>query len=47
LNTCNTWVAKALRSAGCPITPAYCITRGPLLYQTKKFGRDLRSTASK
>jgi hypothetical protein len=37
--TCNTWVASALREAGCPITPAYCITRGPLLRQAKKFGR--------
>lgn len=45
-NTCNTWVAKALRSAGCPITPAYCITRGPLLRQTKKFGDVLRTPAA-
>jgi hypothetical protein len=37
--TCNTWVASALRAAGCPITPAYCITRGPLLYQARKLGR--------
>lgn len=38
-NTCNTWVASALRSAGCPITPVYCITRRPLLYQASKIGR--------
>lgn len=37
--TCNTWVASGLRAAGCPITPAYCITRGPLLYQAGKLGR--------
>ena len=42
LKTCNTWVAKGLRSAGCPITPAYCITRGPLLRQVRKFGYVLR-----
>jgi hypothetical protein len=40
-NTCNTWVAFALRKAGCPITPAYCLTPGPLLSQTRKFGRVL------
>ena len=38
-NTCNTWVASALRQAGCPITPAYCLTPGPLLYQARHFGR--------
>jgi hypothetical protein len=38
-NTCNTWVASALRKAGCPITPAYCLTPGPLLYQARQFGR--------
>lgn len=41
-NTCNNWVAKGLRAAGCPITPAYCITRGPLLRQARKFGQVLR-----
>ena len=39
--TCNTWVASALRAAGCPITPVYCITPGPLLYQSRKIGRVL------
>ena len=38
-NTCNTWVASGLRSAGCPITPFYCITRKPLLHQARKIGR--------
>jgi hypothetical protein len=41
--TCNTWVATGLRKAGCPITPAWCITRGPLLSQAKKFGRVVKS----
>jgi Protein of unknown function (DUF2459) len=40
-HTCNTWVASALRKAGCPITPAYCLTPGPLLSQARKFGRVL------
>ena len=38
-NTCNTWVASGLRQAGCPITPAYCLTPGPLLRQVRRFGR--------
>jgi Protein of unknown function (DUF2459) len=38
-NTCNTWVASGLRQAGCPITPAYCLTPGPLLRQARQFGR--------
>ena len=38
-NTCNTWVAVGLRKAGCPITPAYCLTPGALLHQVRKFGR--------
>ena len=38
-NTCNTWVASGLRQAGCPITPAYCLTPGPLLHQVRRFGR--------
>jgi len=38
-NTCNTWVAIGLRKAGCPITPAYCLTPGPLLQQARRFGR--------
>jgi hypothetical protein len=36
--TCNTWVAEGLRRAGCPITPAYCLTAGPLLSQVRRFG---------
>jgi hypothetical protein len=40
--TCNTWAAEGLRQAGCPITPAYCLTPGPLLHQVKRFGRTLR-----
>lgn len=40
--TCNTWLATGLRQAGCPITPCYCITRGPLIHQARKFGRALK-----
>jgi hypothetical protein len=36
--TCNTWTARALRAAGCPITPVYAMTAGNMMSQTKKFG---------
>jgi hypothetical protein len=39
--TCNTWAAEGLRAAGCPITPVYCLTPGPLLSQVRRFGRVL------
>lgn len=39
--TCNTWAAEGLRQAGCPITPAYCLTPAPLLSQVRRFGRVL------
>jgi len=43
--TCNTWVAEGLRQAGCPITPAYCLTPGPLLHQVRRFGRVARGAS--
>lgn len=46
-NTCNTWVAVGLRKAGCPITPGYCLTPGPLLHQVRKFGRAVPSPGSR
>ena len=45
-HTCNTWAAEGLRRAGCPITPAYCLTPGPLLSQVRHFGRALRPMES-
>lgn len=36
LNTCNTWVARALRAAGLPITPAGIITASQLGDQLEK-----------
>lgn len=39
LNTCNTWVARGLRAAGCPITPAYAMTAGNVMFQVRQFGR--------
>jgi uncharacterized protein (TIGR02117 family) len=37
LKTCNTWTAKALRSAGCPITPVYALTAGNVIHQARVF----------
>ena len=36
LNTCNTWVARALRAAGVPITPVYAMTSGNLMWQVRR-----------
>ncbi len=36
--TSNTWTARALRRAGCPITPFFAVTSGNLVRQTKSFG---------
>jgi uncharacterized protein (TIGR02117 family) len=34
--TCNTWTAQALRAAGCPVTPAYALTAGNVLWQARR-----------
>ena len=43
LNTCNTWVAKALRAAGLPMSPASAMTAGSVIAQVSKFGTTLRA----
>lgn len=35
----NHWTARALREAGCPITPVYAFTVGNVMKQTRRFGR--------
>jgi uncharacterized protein (TIGR02117 family) len=35
----NTWAARALRAAGCPITPAWALTAGNVLWQARRIGR--------
>jgi hypothetical protein len=37
-NTCNVWTARALRTAGLPITPATAASVGNLMSQARKFG---------
>jgi uncharacterized protein (TIGR02117 family) len=36
LYTCNSWIAEALRAGGCPITPAWALTAGNLLFQAAR-----------
>jgi hypothetical protein len=40
-NTCNTWIARGLRKAGCPIDDALCLTAGQLLGRVRPFARDI------
>lgn len=40
-NTCNNWIARAIREAGCPITPLYACTATNAFYQLRKFGREI------
>lgn len=42
LNTCNNWVAQALRAAGLPVTPAYAMTAGNVLRQARPLGTERR-----
>jgi len=37
--TCNVWTARALRSAGCPVTPAGTITVDNLMSRVRTFGK--------
>jgi uncharacterized protein (TIGR02117 family) len=39
LDNCNNWTARALRAAGCPITPVYSVTAGNVMYQTRQMRR--------
>jgi len=38
-NTCNVWVARALRTAGCPVTPAFTITSNSLMSSVRSCGK--------
>ena len=41
LKTCNTWTARALRSAGLPITSLYAVSAGNVMDQTRPLGQVL------
>lgn len=47
LNTCNAWTAKALRTAGLPVTPAKAMTVVGLMSQARKIGTVVQSTPEK
>ena len=42
VNTCNSWIAEALRAGGCPITPVWAVTAGNLLFQAERCGQVMR-----
>lgn len=41
LTNSNTWAARGLREAGCPITPFWAVTAANVLWQAGRFGRVL------
>ncbi len=41
-NTCNNWIARGLRAAGCPVTPLYACTATNVFYQVRKFGKEIQ-----
>lgn len=44
-NTCNVWVARALRAAGCPLTPGTKLRVEDLMSAVAEFGTPLRAGA--
>ena len=42
-NTCNVWTARALRGAGCPITPAATLTVDSLMAHAARFGNVIQA----
>ena len=40
-NTCNTWIARGLRKAGCRIDDTLCLTAGQLLGRVRPFARQI------
>ena len=41
MNTCNTWMAKGLKSAGLDISPAFKLTSGSIMGYLAKHNKDL------
>ncbi len=37
-NNCNNWTARALRAAGCPIAPRWCLLPQVVMWRTRHFG---------
>ncbi|MCF6212103.1 MAG: DUF2459 domain-containing protein [Gammaproteobacteria bacterium] len=45
-NTCNVWSARAIKQAGCPITPAVTVTVESLMSRARGFGRLIQSVST-
>jgi uncharacterized protein (TIGR02117 family) len=43
-HTCNTWAARALRVAGCPLNPTLALTTESVMSQVRKFGTVLQKS---
>lgn len=41
-NTCNVWTARALRAAGCPVTPAYAAAAPNVVFQAGLCGERIK-----
>jgi uncharacterized protein (TIGR02117 family) len=46
-NTCNVWVAKALREAGCPISPALALSVDELLQRVRPFAMQVQAAGAR
>jgi uncharacterized protein (TIGR02117 family) len=46
-HTCNTWAARALQVAGCPVNPTLALTTASVMSQVRKFATVLRVPPSK
>ncbi len=45
-NTCNVWTARAIKEAGCPISPASTISVESLMSRARSFGRLIQSMST-
>ena len=45
-NTCNVWIARAIKAVGCPITPAVTVTVDSLMSRARSFGRLIQSIST-
>lgn len=45
-NTCNVWIARTIKEAGCPVTPALIVTVDSLMSRARRFGRLIQSIST-
>jgi uncharacterized protein (TIGR02117 family) len=46
-NTCNVWVARALRAAGCPISPVFALTVKDLMGRMRPFATQVHADSGR